>query len=215
MPSPGHRMRPPVLAVRNHISSDQMELIMLYKGRYRTQTVRLTGGNYVCGWYFVTICTRKRFPLFGKITDDRMNLTAPGLAAAHFCAEIPEHHAHAQVIDYVVMPNHMHTIIVLNEQEDPAMRDGLVPPAPRPPHVLQRNEFGKPIKGSLGVVVGGYKAAVTSWCRANGYRGFGWQDGYHEHIIRDDADLQRIQTYVQNNVAQWINDCYNPDRKKY
>jgi len=186
---------------------------MLYQGRYRTNTARLPGGNYVCGWYFVTICTMHRAPLLGTISGNRMHLTAPGLAAAHFCTEIPAHHPHAELNGYVVMPNHMHAIIVLNEQEDLAVCDEASPPTPRPPDAVAANAFGRPIKGSLPIVVGGYKAAVTRWCKANGHADFGWQDNYHEHIIRNDDELRHIQEYVQNNVAQWINDCYNPDRK--
>src|SRR5207247_7382278 len=67
-----------------------------------------------------------------------------------------------------------------------------------------------PTKGSLSVIARTFKAAVTTWARDNSFGGFGWQERFHDHIIRDEADLRRIRAYIANNPLQWALDEENP-----
>ncbi|MGD2254083.1 MAG: hypothetical protein PVF70_14330, partial [Anaerolineales bacterium] len=68
-----------------------------------------------------------------------------------------------------------------------------------------------PRAGSLGVIMRSYKGAVTRWARANGYPHFAWQRGYHDHIIRDPRDLDRIRLYIRQNPLKWTLDKYHVD----
>ena len=71
-----------------------------------------------------------------------------------------------------------------------------------------------PPAGSLSVVVRTFKAAVTTWARDHGHEDFAWQARFHDHIIRNEADLHRIRTYIANNPLQWAIDEENPDNQK-
>jgi len=126
--------------------------------------------------------------------------------------EIPAHHHNAELDEYVVMPNHVYGIIIPNEinnDVDVLRRD------------VQLNvstdavsSFVSPKKGSLSVVVRTFKAAVTTWARANGCERFRWQSRFYEHIIRNENDLHRIRQYLQNNRLRWELDEENPERVK-
>jgi putative transposase len=71
-----------------------------------------------------------------------------------------------------------------------------------------------PKRGSLSVVVRTFKAAVTTWARNNGCEAFEWQGRFYDHIIRNEADLHRIRTYIANNPVRWACDQENPDRSR-
>jgi len=54
---------------------------------------------------------------------------------------------------------------------------------------------------------GWFKSALTNYARLNKIQ-FGWQARFHDHIIRDQAEMERIATYIENNVANWENDTF-------
>ena len=95
--------------------------------------------------------------------------------------------------DYVLMPNHLHAIVVIDDR---------------------RTSPARPSPQTLGSIVRGFKGAATSRlraaCRNPDLRV--WQRNYYEHVIRDDRDLQRIRTYIANNPMQWTEDENNPAR---
>ncbi|TAK32134.1 MAG: hypothetical protein EPO21_16035 [Chloroflexota bacterium] len=64
---------------------------------------------------------------------------------------------------------------------------------------------------TLGEVVRAFKAATTRAIRVAGYAGFGWQRNYYEHVVRDEADLDRVREYIANNPARWAEDEENPE----
>jgi len=77
---------------------------------------------------------------------------------------------------------------------------------------LQEGEFGKMVKNSLSIIINQYKGSVTRFARQNGYPGFTWQSRFYEHIIRNDNDLFRIRTYIENNPLKWeIDEYYNTE----
>ena len=106
--------------------------------------------------------------------------------------------------EFTVMPNHFHGILWLLRDEQGTAR--------RAP-TMER--FGKPVKGSLPTIIGAFKAAVTRRINAlrNSGKGEVWQRGYYEHVIRDDASLNRIREYIINNPLNWEFDRENRDRK--
>ena len=93
---------------------------------------------------------------------------------------------------FVVMPNHVHAVIVIRERAD---APGCIPT----------------VRTALGVVVGGYKQSVTRYARRNNID-FGWQGRYHDHIIRGVNDGNKIADYIENNVVRWDTDCFNNKR---
>jgi putative transposase len=86
----------------------------LFKNKYRVATTRLKGWDYrTAGYYFVTICTRNREHFFGEITYGVVCLSPLGETTAKFWAEIPSHHTGVELDEYVIMPHHIHGIIMI------------------------------------------------------------------------------------------------------
>jgi REP element-mobilizing transposase RayT len=89
-----------------------------YQNRYRIASTRLQNWEY--GWnaaYFVTICTKRRHHYFGDIVDGQMNLSAIGLLADVFFYEIINHGKNIELDTFVVMPNHVHGILVIKNND--------------------------------------------------------------------------------------------------
>ncbi|MBI2917266.1 MAG: transposase [Chloroflexi bacterium] len=167
-----------------------------HEGQYHRRTIRLQGYDYrTAGAYFITICTHNREMLF----DDHV-LRAVAEQQWALSASI---RAEVSLDSFVVMPNHVHGIVwITNVGAHGLGAQGLAPPRAGP-HVLPR---------SLGAFVRGYKSAVTR--DANALlcaRGLPvWQRNFYEHIVRSEADLERIRHYIQTNPERWAVDRDNP-----
>ena len=171
------------------------------------KTIRLPDWDYASSaWYFLTICTHHRISIFGRIVDDLMVLNALGRIADEEWKRSPEIRKQLGLDAYVIMPNHMHGIVILRREDDHIRRDSPQPsvgahggaPLQRPPR-------------SLGSFVAGFKARVTK--RINQHRRTPgtpvWQRGYFDHIVRDQRDLDRIRSYILHNPAKWALDKYH------
>lgn len=191
----------------------------------RRNSVRLPYYDYrSAGGYFITICTDRRRPIFAT------NRVADTVRAA-WC-DVPNHHAHVQVGEFVVMPNHVHGIVFLVPTDDTetstpvpdvggvrdrAQRVSAVPDVGGVPDRAQRVAPLRAAKrrteaGSLGVVVRSFKARVTRDLRAIlGPDEVVWQRNYYEHVIRSEAGLERIRRYIITNPERWAGDPDNPD----
>ena len=91
----------------------------LFKNKYRISSTRLKGWDYSKdGYYFVTICVKKQECLFGRINKDKMICTEIGRIACKYWQEIPEHFPFVRLDEYVVMPNHVHGIVVIDKSDD-------------------------------------------------------------------------------------------------
>jgi len=144
--------------------------------------LRLPEYDYAqAGAYFVTLCTRGHACLFGMVLDREMQRNAAGEAVVRCWDEIPRHFPNVELDAFVVMPNHVHGVLLLlgDEAEDtgePA-RAGRA----RPPHV----------------VVGSFKSAVS--------RRLGpvWQRSYWERVVRSGEELDQIRDYIEDNPLRW------------
>jgi putative transposase len=164
---------------------------------------RLHGFDYRSSFaYFITVCVRNRECVFGSIANDAVSLTRRGMIARDCWFDIPDHHAHVELDALVIMPNHVHGILLFVGD---ASRVG-VTPASRPSLATG------PASGSLGAVVGSYKSAVTRKIhRLRPGAGTGlWQPNYHDHIIRNDGARDRIREYINANPLRWTQDAENP-----
>lgn len=173
-----------------------------YQGKYRIPSARLAGYDYSrAGAYFVTICTAKRQHFFGDIAlrpnpaDQTMDLSPVGDLAHHFWQEIPRHFPQVVLGPFVAMPNHVHGILIITS-------DGAGENPSGNPHA---NPAWKP--GTIGVIVNQYKRIVTIQARKI-LPDFAWQTRFHDHIIRNQGEYDRIATYIQNNPANWKSDKF-------
>ncbi|MUP39847.1 transposase [Labilibaculum euxinus] len=170
------------------------------------------------GWYFVTICTKNHECYFGEIVKDVMRPNDIGKQANAFIQEISNHFPHVELGKFVVMPNHIHIIVgivgtrhvVSVQAMDTEVTKEFKNGVSELDHVVQLNQFGKTIPGSLSAIMGQLKSTLTRWCRANYHDHFGWQVRFHDHIIRTDESFERISTYIENNPANWNNDKFHP-----
>jgi putative transposase len=157
------------------------------------ESYRLKGYDYSQeGSYFVTLCTKDRKPLFGEINNGVMQLTRAGETAVACWKEIPQHFTNVELDEFIVMPDYIHGIILIIKTFRRDVQLNIPTDLPADDYFSQIS----PKRGSLAVVMRTYKAAVTTVCRQNGIRGFVWQRGYHDHIIRDAKSLSLIHRYI-------------------
>ncbi|MDD5091672.1 MAG: transposase [Candidatus Wallbacteria bacterium] len=178
----------------------------------KRKSMRLAGFDYgSAGAYFITICTRDRECLFGAVIQGTMKPNDAGLIVVACWHEIVRHFTHVKTDAFAVMPNHVHGILLFagNKAVAPASV-GAQHAAPL--HGMAANV----IPGTLGAAVRSYKAAVTRNINTlHGTPGISvWQRNYYDHIIRDDAELNRIREYIVNNPLNWDQDEENPDCAK-
>lgn len=160
----------------------------------RRRSPRLRGYDYrAAGAYFVTICTEGRACLFGDIVDDTMHLTGAGHVVQQVWEQIPAAYPGYDTDAFVVMPNHVHGILVRHDREASLSL----------PAVLQRFKALTTRRYIDGVVGNG-------WTRFDGRL---WQRSYHHHVVRDEVDLERVRQYIVENPMKWALDAENPVRK--
>lgn len=178
--------------------------------KHHRKSIRLQGYDYSqAGAYYVTIVTYQRDCLFGEVVHGEMVLNEYGKIADECWRAIPAHFPFVELGANVVMPNHVHGVIVIidNDRADAlaSARRGAIYRAP-----TTTEKFGKPVKGSLPTIVRTYKAAVTRRIgRELNATGI-WQRNYYEHIIRDEKDLQNKTDYIEANPSLWDEDDNNP-----
>lgn len=185
-----------------------------FQNKYRIPSTRLQNWDY--GWnalYFVTICTQNRECYFGDIRDGKMQLSDIGQIANKYWLAIPQHFPFVELDEFVVMPNHMHGIIVINKKNDG--RDGnnnndvetpkLGVSAHNNPITTAASKKWKP--ATLGVIINQYKRIVTINARKM-HNHFSWQSRFHDHIIRNDNSFQRIRNYICENPKKWSDDKF-------
>jgi len=180
---------------------------MKFKSKYRIESARLRSWDYASsGWYYVTVCTKQLKPYFGKIDHAVSIMSNLGQAAYQYWSDIPQHHNNTEIDEFVVMPNHIHGIIVIAETLDIDTSHVETLHATSLPS-SSRSSIS-PRKGSLGVIIRSLKSAVTRWARMNGYPNYAWQPRFFDHIIRNEDALSRIRIYIQNNPQKWEIDKY-------
>lgn len=155
--------------------------------------------------YFVTICTHNHECIFGNVIDYEIQLNEFGRIATNCWQKIPSHFTRVNTDAFVVMPNHVHGILVILEYDE-------TPGAGTACRAPTRRRFGRPTSDSLSTIIGAFKSAATKHINAMPNKPTTpiWQRNYHEHIIRNEDDMAEIREYIANNPARWGEDKYNP-----
>ena len=193
----------------------------LFQNKYRIASARLQNWDYGSNaMYFVTICTQNRECFFGEIVETpnmetpEMQLSEIGKLADHFWNEIPTHFPFVELGEYIVMPNHVHGIIIINKR-DGIVHDGIVDDGIVQDGIVETPKLGvctdaaseKWKSATLGVIINQYKRICTIEShKINPY--FAWQARFHDHIIRNDASFQRIRDYIVHNPENWQDDMF-------
>jgi REP element-mobilizing transposase RayT len=164
---------------------------------HRIESARLSGWDYTANaYYFVTICTRERSPFLGEIADGCVVMSKAGQIVDEEWRRTATVRPDVSIDEYVVMPNHVHGIIVLDRAAS-----GLAATPEKTPH--RGVSTSRLAPGSLGAIIGQFKSVCTKRIRVAGIADFGWQVRFYDHIIRDDKSLDNIRQYIVNNPLKW------------
>ena len=176
-----------------------------YQNRYRIPSARWQNWDYgSAGAYFITICTKNRLHHFGNIVDHKMYLSHTGLLADVVWHEIKNHAPGLTLDAFVVMPNHVHGIIILNGNENGHTGNAGQSP---PPITIGQQRFQNQGRNTLSSIIGSYKSAVTKHANRL-HLPNDWQARFHDHVIRNEEEFQKIAHYIQNNVSNWNDDKF-------
>jgi len=159
--------------------------------RHHRRSIRLRGYDYARGGaYFLTICAQDRACLFADIVAGDLCLNAAGRMIQSTWQGLPAFYPGVDIDEFVVMPNHVHGIVMVADS---------------------------PMALSLPDLVHRFKTLTTK-CYTDGVKGLGWaafrgrlwQRNYHEHIIRNEDALHCIRQYIADNPSNWPVDRDNP-----
>jgi len=173
--------------------------------RHRRRFSRLPGYDYAQpGAYFVTLCIQQRECLFGEIESEEMVRSEAGAMVETWWRELHRKFPACSVDAFVVMPNHVHGVIVIHDLAGAGS------------HADPRHESAY-TDASLPRIVQWFKTMTTNaYIHGVDERGWPpfagrlWQRNYYEQIVRDDVDLNRIREYIVNNPLSWKDDPDNP-----
>jgi putative transposase len=190
---------------------------------HHRRSIRLKGYDYSrAGAYYITICCQDRACLFGKITHGEMMLNEYGTIAYNEWLNTPNIRKNVELDVFVIMPNHMHGIIILNgrgelHSPDNEQRDNICwgecnSPGNEPNDNMIWGECNSPRpcgpSNTIGAIVRGYKSSVTKQLNLLNIGCVVWQRNYYEHIIRNEQSYQTISEYIINNPAKWKDDKF-------
>ena len=155
-------------------------------GRYKQY--RLPYFNYASNaYYFVTICTKDRQHYFGGIRNGAIELSDTGKIVQRCLTELPKKMSYVTVDEFVIMPNHVHAIVFINNPEEK--------------RTIRTKQF-QPAKRSLSLVIRNFKSTATLLARWETSLMNIWQPRFYDHIVRNEDELNRIRTYIRNNPVQ-------------
>ncbi len=158
---------------------------------------RLKGYNYSQnGIYFLTACTKDKKCILGRIVGGgdlvapQMILSEYGMITEKYIQSVNRAYRNISVMNYVIMPNHIHLIVKLCSDDN----------------VFCNETTSSPANDDIPVMVSALKKFI------NKEIGFNiWQRSYHDHVIRNEASFVTIWEYVEENPARWKKDCFYCD----
>lgn len=193
-----------------------------FLNKYRIPSARLQTWDYGNeGAYYITICTNGRKQYFGEITHGVMILNGTGKLAERFWKEIPDHFPFIELDNFVIMPNHVHGILIIN-QEVAHRYDNITGNRNNTGTANGDGEtMGTAETRLIASLRGGFAgnknsmfhikiSRIIRWHKGRcsfeinkTHPVFAWQPRFYDHIIRDSADRERIRSYITDNPASW------------
>lgn len=201
----------------------RMDVSMKYNPDiHHRRSIRLQHFDYSqAGALFVTICTYNRENLFGGIAAGLMRLNDAGRMAGKCWNDIPSHFPNVELDGFVIMPNHVHGIIVIIDADANVAANNLSEILAKNQSTLREKNIS-PLQcpettihsigtsGTIGSIVRGFKIGVTKWFRQQTDIHQVWQRNYWEHVIRNETEREQIREYMRTNPVRWEQDRLNP-----
>ncbi|MBL7156653.1 MAG: transposase [Candidatus Omnitrophica bacterium] len=180
------------------------------------KSIRLKNYDYTQdGMYYVTVCVNDRKCIFGDVSDGKMILNNEGYMVDEWWRKLPEHFPNVEVDESIVMPNHLHGIIVIVGAPLVGALNGINDRATIKVAHTATSPATIKVAPTLGEIIGAFKSITTNEyirnVKINNWPRFGkhlWQRNFYEHVIRDEQDSNRIREYIINNPGQWERDEY-------
>lgn len=176
-----------------------------FKGKHRIESARAKWWDYKNeGHYFITVCAKNREHLFGHIHEGEMILNAFCQIVSDCWFDLPNHYNNIILGVFQIMPNHIHCIVGVDNSNNRIVETGLKP-------VSTDSDENPEIK-IHGVFE--FIRALKSFSsrRINEKRNTkgisNWQERFHDHIIRNESEYNRIENYIINNPKKWDEDCF-------
>jgi len=169
----------------------------------RRRSIRLKGFDYsISGTYFITICVQNMECRLGQVIDGEMRENHAGIMVGRIWHSLSNRYNCVELDSMIVMPNHLHGIIILTSEED-YIED----------HAFPDNRAGTRPAPTIGDIVGAYKSLTTNeyiqGVRDGKFPPFKtrlWQRNYWERIVRNERELEAIRQYIGSNPASWQKD---------
>ena len=165
----------------------------LFRNKYRIASARAYWHDYNHGYYFITICTNKREHFFGEIHEHKMELSKIGDFANSYVDKINATFKDAQILSHVIMPNHVHAIIILEYRTENQQ------------HTI--SEIVQTFKRHSTVEY----INLVKQCIVQPFDKKLWQRSFHDHIIRNEKGYKTISDYIKNNPFMWEQDVFHVD----
>ncbi len=166
-----------------------------FQNKYRISSSRLQNWDYASkGAYFITICTQNRVHYFGKIENGEMQLNHIGKIVESEWIKTSEIRPdmNLELGAFSIDRDAMHRVSTTNTTNTTN---------------TNHNKFG-PQSKNLASIIRGFKSSVTKFAR-NSEPDFAWQPRFHDHIIRNTIEFERIQNYIADNPKNWKEDKFN------
>ena len=168
------------------------------------RSMRLRGHDYSTpGAYLITACTHERLLLFGRVNDCKMEANRLGTIVEDSWSELPNHYGNVSLDAFVLMPNHVHGVIVI-EDESTVVAAGFKPAFTAAEATRQH---------AVPEIVRAFKtfsARKINAMRATPGKQV-WQRGFYDHVIRGERELDRVRAYITDNPRKWSEDPDNPE----
>ena len=180
------------------MTSKSLDMSERFKGKYRIKSARLAGWDYSQnGAYFITICTQQKQHFFGKVDNGEMQHSQTGHNAHKYWSEIPKQFAFASLGAFIIMPNHMHGIIFIENACSEATINGN-----DGKNGGTTGNHNPMLHNSVSRIIRWYKGRTTYENRKIDPN-FAWQAKFYDIIIWDENALTRISNYIKNNPKNW------------
>jgi putative transposase len=175
---------------------------------HHRHSIRLREYDYsAIGAYFVTICVHMRECLYGGIINGEMELNEVGRMVEEVWKVLPKRFPQVELDEYIIMPNHFHGIVVINNESGHV---GAIHELPLHHGAISAQMHRRNML--LPKIIGYFKMnSAKGINRLRDMQGVPvWQRNYYERIIRDEKDLNAARKYIAENPLKWVDDQENP-----
>ncbi len=177
-----------------------------FADKFKTKSSRLNNWDYSKpGFYFITIKTLNDNNFFGKIINEKIELSAIGKIANQYLIDISKHFSNVILDEYTIMPNHLHILFLVETPDLASLQNNqkiTLLNYSHNNHPDFYNRLNQKSKQLIPKIIQQYKSSVKRICNQNNLF-FGWQNRYYDQIIKSKLELNNIRQYIKNNPVNW------------